>query len=188
MADDEIDAMLDDLYVGGTPGLPSQWNVGKKPETFTGPRNDRAAAQDLLSNLNRPINMPSVVVPTTAPVKVSTAGVCARCNKDITDHTYQTVERVHVYHNACFVCSKCHTPITGGLERTGTTLTCAQCVRLPTCWRCRKTVALTDRFVETDDHHHYHSPGCITCGKCQCALDMNEVFFARGDMFCKKCF
>lgn len=149
-------------------------------------RHDDKDVENLVERLGKFEGVLLPAVPTTAPVEESTAGPCSGCGKKIVDRTYSTLGRDN-YHTACFTCSRCQTAISGSGEKVGNALVCERCVDLPKCRRCGGAIAVSQRFVSPDDATKYHSDGCVTCGDCKARLNLDNVFFLNGDMFCEKC-
>merc|ERR1719197_928725 len=192
MTDAELDDMLnglDEIEVSGTGGnavrLPAKWGEAEKKSSVQRRHGDQEVAK-LLSSLDRDPSMPRAQVPHMDAVKVTTAGPCAACHAEIEDANYSSTGGSK-FHDLCFKCSRCNGQISGACEMEGSRLICSSCVSLPKCKRCGTDIGVTDKFVSPDDNVKYHSGRCTTCASCRTTLDLNDVFFLKGDLYCKQC-
>ncbi len=119
----------------------------------------------------------------------------ARCTKCKILFKFNETRRVMSngtpYHEACFSCSQCHTPIqTRDFYQTEQMqpmcLNCYQTSRLPKCTQCAQPLA--DKYLMIDNKPmHYH---CFKCTNCQQVID-NEVGYFKNKMnqlpICSNC-
>jgi hypothetical protein len=79
------------------------------------------------------------------------AGGCATCLKPISDKQWVTGESKKEYHNACFACAECKTPVGANTKyfeipspsaRVGSIVRCAKCQANYNCAVCKGTIAV----------------------------------------------
>lgn len=183
---DDLLADLDSVQIGGGGvRLPSDWNEPRK-ETTVAKRHDERGVERLLEQLEQKQETVVATVPHMDPVNVSNAGNCGVCRTVIVDRNYATAAGNN-YHESCFLCSKCRAKIVGSCDLVNDRLVCERCVDLAVCRRCAGTISSTQKFVSPSDDTKYHSGTCTTCGKCRSKLNLDEIFFLKGDLFCRDC-
>ena len=186
MADDEeLDAMLAGL--DDAVRLPSKWAEPIQGQSSVEKRHHQKDVEHLVEKLDKFGGIQAGVVPHMDPVVATTAGPCDACRKEISDAVYSSTGDGAKYHDSCFVCAKCSQKITGACEKKAGKMICAKCINLPKCKRCCEDIRAEQKFVSPEDGVQYHSGTCTTCGKCRNKLNMESIYFLRGDLYCRDC-
>eukprot|EP01092_Planopodium_desertum_P016591 TRINITY_DN929_c0_g1_i1.p1 TRINITY_DN929_c0_g1~~TRINITY_DN929_c0_g1_i1.p1 ORF type:complete len:123 (-),score=12.09 TRINITY_DN929_c0_g1_i1:47-394(-) len=111
---------------------------------------------------------------------------CHRCKKKI-----ETLDKVkadgHEFHEGCFTCFDCGSPLEAYVEIDGKEI-CDACVdkRNPPCPNCHKPLAgaVVEALGKT-----WHV-GCLTCSKCHATLateSAGKIAQKAGKLLCSKC-